>query len=72
MILNGKVMKLDHATGTGVIRDLRGKEFFFRADDCKDAQLPPLHSFVTFMRDEDFKSTNVATLVSFLRAVSRV
>lgn len=71
-MLTGKVMQVDQSSRTGTIRDIRGRDYFFRADDCKDEQLPALYAEVAFEKDPDFKSTNVACYVSVLRLPSRV
>ena len=63
MVRFGKVMSIDKTTNTGIIRDQRGRDFFFYGYECENDQLPPLYSVVSFIKDEDFKSTNVACLI---------
>lgn len=64
MIRSGKLMSIDRLTNSGVIRENGSrKEYLVTASECKDQTLPPLYSTVTFIKDEDFKSTNVAMLV---------
>lgn len=63
MIRTGKVMSIDKKSNSGIIRDIRGKDYFFSGVECYGEQLPPLYSTVTFVKDDDFKQTNVAMLI---------
>ena len=54
-MLSGKIMSLDPKSNTGVIRDVRGKDFLFYFAECENDTPPPVHSLVTFERDEDFQ-----------------
>lgn len=63
MIRTGKVMSIEADRKSGIIRDVRGKDYFFSIDEVDNQQMPPLYSQVTFIKDEDFKSTLVACLV---------
>lgn len=63
MVYSGIVKQVCKATKTGVIEDKNGREFFFSIDECCENELPPLWSTVTFVKDPDYKSTNVAALV---------
>lgn len=64
MIRRGTVISIDHKTNTGVIKDVRGKEFFFSNVNCQDKVTPRLNQKVKFVKDSDFQSTNVATQVT--------
>jgi hypothetical protein len=75
MFKSGIVIQVDHKTQTGVIEAKNGTEFFFSASECEGGELPAIHSVVTFIKDQDFKSTNVASLVkvseTYLRLAGR-
>jgi hypothetical protein len=47
----------------GVIQDGQGKEFYFSITECVEGKLPEIGDLVTFTKDPDFKSTDVAQLV---------
>lgn len=59
MIRTGKVMQVNSAENSGIIRDVRGKDYLFTLAECVAGVLPPLYSTVHFEKDEDF-STPVA------------
>jgi hypothetical protein len=61
MIRSGVVKIATETCGT--IQDGQGREFYFGVQDCVEGKVPKLHSFVTFVKDPDFKSTDVALLV---------
>jgi hypothetical protein len=63
MVRKGSVIRLSHQDNSGVILDDKGREFYFHANECEGDILPPLDAKVTFVKDTDFKSTNVASLV---------
>lgn len=63
MIHLGTVTTINRADNSGAITDKRGREFFFSIQDCCENELPTLHSKVTFVKDKDYLSTNVATLI---------
>lgn len=64
MVRSGIVIRLDYVTSSGVIEETRTKkEFFFNIHECVELRLPRLHTTVTFIKDPDFKSTDVAALV---------
>lgn len=46
----------------GVIRDGMGREFYFAAKDCAGG-LPEVGAQVSFIKDPDFKATDVAYLI---------
>ncbi len=56
----GTVIAFDKRTNTGIIRDNK-REFFFYAD-----RSPGLFQLVSFQKDKDYKSTDVATNVKQL------
>ena len=63
MFRSGIVVEIDYRNKTGIIEDKNKNEFFFSAVECENQDLPRLHSVVTFVKDPDFKSTNVASLI---------
>lgn len=63
MVRSGIVVQVNRAEQTGIIEDKNGREFFFSIHECVDNELPGLNSVVTFVKDPDFKSTDVASLV---------
>ncbi len=63
MILYGRVTDIDTRTGSGIITCQQGRDFLFLRSDCHDETLPPIYSTVTFLKDRDYKTTNVAHLV---------
>jgi len=63
MVRSGIVKSLDRAQKCGVIEDAKGREFFFTAFECDGQELPKLHTVVTFVKDPDYKSTDVAMLI---------
>ena len=68
MIRAGTVIRIDYQTKSGVIRDLDNrKEFFFSAVECENEDLPPLFSTVTYIKDTDYVSTDVACLIKLDR-----
>lgn len=67
MIRMGKVMAIEPDRKSCVIRDERGRDFFCPVEEMHSKQIPPLFSTVTFIRDEDYKSTLVACLVKLDR-----
>lgn len=67
MVRFGKIMSIDAKTRTGVIRDDSGRDFYFSAVECEGENIPPKFSSVSFIKDPDFKSANVACLVKLER-----
>lgn len=63
MVKSGIVTSVCRATYTGTIEDSKGREFFFSIDECVELELPKLYSTVTFIKDPDYKSTDVAALI---------
>jgi hypothetical protein len=63
VVKSGTVIHLDYASNMGVIETKGGVEFFFRVTECVEGELPPLYSLVTFIKDPDYKATNVAMLI---------
>lgn len=63
MVKSGIVKALNRAENTGVIEGKDGREYFFSINECCDLELPRLWATVTFVKDPDYKSTNVAALV---------
>ena len=63
MVLSGIVKEVNKATKSGVIQTKLGKEYFFNISECVENELPVQWSNVTFIKDPDFKTTNVAMLV---------
>jgi hypothetical protein len=67
MVRTGMVVEYDRKTGTGIIQDLSGVNFFFNLYanvECKEqVHIPSIYTMVTFVRDRDFKSTFVAMLI---------
>jgi hypothetical protein len=59
----GTVISLNKAEQTGIIVDKNNREYFFSVHECCENELPPMWSEVTFVKDADFKSTNVAMLI---------
>lgn len=64
MIRSGTVTHVDHFTKSGVIKDNNsGREFYFGIYECCDNELPKMYSTVTFVKDPDYKATDVASLI---------
>jgi hypothetical protein len=63
MVRSGLVIMLNRADNTGIIQDARKREFFFSIHECVENELPKLYSTVTFVKDADYKSTDVAALI---------
>jgi hypothetical protein len=63
MVRSGIVIEVDRFTQTGIIEDHNKNQFFFSLADCLEGDLPALWSMVTFLKDKDYKHTNVAMLV---------
>jgi hypothetical protein len=63
MVRSGIVKHIDRANNTGIIEDKRGREFFFSIAECCENELPQLYTVVTFVKDPDYKSTDVAALI---------
>lgn len=63
MVLSGMVIHLDLVNKTGIIEGKNRREFFFSIHECVENELPRLYSTVTFIKDPDYKSTNVAALI---------
>jgi hypothetical protein len=63
MVKSGIVVSVNIADRCGVIEDKQKREYYFHVDSCVENELPPLWSTVTFKKDPDYKSTDVATLI---------
>jgi hypothetical protein len=63
MVRSGIVVRVDVKDQTGIIEDKNGREFFFCVQECFEGKLPEMHAVVTFVKDPDFKTTDVASLV---------
>lgn len=63
MVRVGKVISINKAERSGLITDFRGREFIFLVKDCKDEAIPKLNTRVTFIKDDDFKTIDVAVVV---------
>lgn len=63
MVRSGTVIRVDAFSNSGMIRDEKGREFYFHLQECCENKLPRLYSVVTFIKDQDFKSTDVAALI---------
>lgn len=63
MVRQGLVISIDEKTLTGIIQDKKNRHFFFSVNECHGLRMPALFSKVTFIKDTDFKSTDVASLV---------
>ena len=64
MLKQGTVVRVDFKSNTGIIKDKKGKEFFFSVEDCKNLTLPKLYTSVSFYRDQDYKNTDVAIYIA--------
>jgi hypothetical protein len=63
MVKSGMVISVDASQQCGVIQDDKKRQFFFSINECCDNRLPSVYTTVTFVKDPDFKSTNVAMLI---------
>lgn len=63
MVRSGIVTQLNRHEGSGTIEDANGREFFFHESECCEEEIFSVGTQVTFVKDTDFKSTNVAALV---------
>jgi hypothetical protein len=64
MVKSGLVVSLNHADQTGIIECSKTKqEFFFSVNECFEGRLPRIWEHVTFIKDADFKTTDVAALI---------
>ncbi len=63
MVRSGIVTSVCRASNTGTIEDKNGREFFFTIYECCENELPAIYSLVTFVKDPDYKATDVAALI---------
>ncbi len=63
MIREGTVVSIDTENNSGLIEDRKGKEYIFTGYECKDDQLPSVGDEVSFVKDQDFVTINVATMI---------
>lgn len=67
MVRSGIVKSVCKATKTGIIEDKNKREFYFSIDECVENELPTQFSTVTFVKDSDYKTTDVACLIKPMR-----
>lgn len=62
-IKRGIVQKISEDNVSGILIDERGREYFFFTSEVKDGVYLNPGELVTFIRDADFKSTNIAIFI---------
>ncbi len=64
MSYQGRVVSINSRECSGLIRDIKGNEFIFTQWECKDDKMPLPGDQVTFIKDEDWRTINVALMVA--------
>lgn len=63
-VIVGRVKSIDKKNRSGVISDLRGREYFFSLKDVQGESFPALNGKVNFKRDADYVTIDVAIGIS--------
>lgn len=71
MIKSGMIIQINKWDGTGIIETKHGQQFFFSSEECVGSEMPKLFTQVTFLKDPDFRQTDVAMLIQHSQIFKR-